>query len=984
MEGRKTTLFSLEYRRRGQRIFSGSTQCLYRIFLVIVMSIALSLFSVHTVSAQLILTPTSNPAQLVQTIVGAGYAVSNVKVNCPSGAIGLFTSSGSNIGVGKGILLTTGQINIANGPNNNQGAGVNNGAAGDFDLSNLAGAATYDGCALEFDIIPACDTLKINYVFGSEEYPEYVNKQFNDVFAFFISGPGFTGLQNIALVPGTALPVSINNVNAGKNSQYYIDNTGGATIQYDGFTTPLTALAKVTPCSQYHLKLVIADVLDGIFDSGVFIQGNTIECSPITYNDVASNSDAIKSCSDGSFSFCRTGDTTKPYTVSYTVGGTAIPGTDYVALSGTATIPANQKCFTTNVVTLANSGRTGTKTVKIIYQYGSCPKSDTITLHITDPPPLNAGPDLSFCSGDTVQMGLAPMPNTSYTWQPATGLSNAAISNPKISLVNNTNADQVVKYILTATNQTMGACVLKDSILVTVHALPHADFSGQTNYCIGSSASFTDNSTAPPGTPIISWYWNFGNSLFDNVKNPSIKYTTPGTYTVVLRVKDTLGCKDDTSLVVHVWPSPVASFGVTSACQGDSVHFSNSSSVSGGGTILQSIWNFGDSSPLVSTKAPVHKYPVTGTTYTVQLIVTSDKNCLGTATEVVNINPRPKADFTTSPANVCLHDQIKYANLSNGDNNQWNFGDGITSTLRNPFHTYATAGIHTIQLVSTTNFGCSDTISKTVTINALPVFNFTAQDTAGCPYFCTQYTGFPLSGTDSIKSWTWIFDPGDSQSGKSVNFCYRKQGKYSPELIATSVKGCVDTIRKAFFIDVYPKPLASFAVSPGLISIFQPSVQVLNTCSPDVTNWWWNFGDTKTDSGSSPAAHKYTITSDQYVISLRVQNSYGCVDTVSVVIGVQAESAVYIANAFTPNGDGINDHFRPYYTGVYELANAEMLIYDRWGQVILKTTDLNYGWDGYCKGELCQQDVYVYEVYFTDKTDGSQIKKLRGIVSLVR
>ena len=932
--------------------------------------------------AQLTLNSAVTPLQLVQTIVGTGYTTSNIKLNCPNGAIGNFTNVTSNIGITNGIILTSGQINIANGPNNKTSAGVNNGAPGDFDLDNLSGTTTYDGCALEFDLVPACDSLNINYVFGSEEYPEYVNKQFNDVFAFFISGPGITGTQNIALVPGTALPVSINNVNAGANSQYFVNNAGGTTIQYDGFTKPLTAKAQVIPCQTYHLKIVIADVLDGIYDSGVFIKGNTIECSPISYNDVASNLNAVKNCANGSFTFCRTGDTTKPFTVKYTIGGTAVNGVDYVTLPDSVVIPANQKCATTNLVPIPNTANTGIKTVKIIYQYGACPVYDTITLKITDPAPIDAGPDAAICSGDSIKIGIAPSPNINYSWQPVTGLSNPNISNPKVSLVNNTNSDIIVKYVLSATNQSIGTCKLKDSLYVTVKPLPKAVFNMQPDYCVGSNVSFTDQSTVASGKSIATWHWDFGNNLFDNIQNPVIKYTTSGTFTVSLKITDNAGCSDDSALTINVWPSPVVNFSVVSACQGDSVKFINTSTIPGGGIILQSIWNFGDGSPLVSGTSVNHIYPTTSNSYNVQLIVTSDKNCVNTTQKTVNIYPQPTADFSGSP--VCLSDLMKFVNQSTGDKNFWDFGDGVTDNTRNPSHTFITSGPHQVKLVAITNFGCADSIVKTVVVYDKPKFDFTASDTAGCPSFCAPFQSTIIPGSDTITSWYWLFNTGDIATGNTVTYCYQKDGHYSPSLIATSNHGCKDTVSKLFYIHVYPEPTAAFFVNPLEISSFQPTVYITNTSSPDAFKFWWDFGDNTTSTASGPPSHKYSLDNEEYLVKLKVQNSYGCVDSTFHMLVVNDESAVFIPNTFTPNGDGVNEEFRPYGSGIYVKANYDMQIFDRWGLLIYRSNDINKGWDGKLKGEVCQQDVYVYKIYFTDKSDGTLIKKMKGIVTLLR
>jgi hypothetical protein len=232
------------------------------VFLLILLILSKPSFSQLTVDA------TANTEQLVNSAVGPGYTVTSIKFNCPAGASALFTSISTNLGLEKGILLTTGKAAFAIGPNNSTNMGYNSGAPGDLQLDSLTGTETYDGCAVEFDVIPTCDTLRIRYVFGSEEYPEYINKQFHDAFGFFISGPGITGNKNIA-------------VDALSSSSYFIDNKGGTTLQYDGITKPLTATEHVIANSTYHLKIVIADAADGIFDSGVFIEEGSLGNSPI-------------------------------------------------------------------------------------------------------------------------------------------------------------------------------------------------------------------------------------------------------------------------------------------------------------------------------------------------------------------------------------------------------------------------------------------------------------------------------------------------------------------------------------------------------------------------------------------------------------------------------------------------------------------------------------------------------------------------------
>ena len=156
-------------------------------------------------------------------LVGGGVTISNVTMNCPSGAWGSFEGSNSNVGMTSGIILACGDINNAVGPNVSTGITTDYSAPGDADLENLAGQNTNDACILEFDVKATGDTLKFKYVFGSDEYTEYVGS-INDIFAFFISGPGITGSQNIALLPGTTDPVAIFTVNCLNGSPYYICN----------------------------------------------------------------------------------------------------------------------------------------------------------------------------------------------------------------------------------------------------------------------------------------------------------------------------------------------------------------------------------------------------------------------------------------------------------------------------------------------------------------------------------------------------------------------------------------------------------------------------------------------------------------------------------------------------------------------------------------------------------------------------------------
>ncbi len=947
----------------------------------VILSFLLLLYP-NTAFSQLTVNPNVTAQDLVSSIIGPGYNVSNVKLNCQTGAFATFTSTGTNLGLTKGILLTTGKATNAIGPNNNVSLSTTNGTSGDSQLDAILGTKTTDGCALEFDLIPSCDTLKIKYAFGSEEYPEYVGADFNDVFSFFISGPGITGSKNIATLPNTNTPVSINTVNANTNSQYFNNNANGTTLQYDGLTKPLTAWTQVVSCSTYHLKIVIADVEDAIFDSGVFIEGGSITCSPVIYNNLATNVNGVRGCKNGSFTFCRTGDRTSPYVVNYTIGGTAVNGVDYQMLPGSVTIPAGQECATVEVVPLPSSPKP-LKTIEITYKYGFCPEPNTIVLTLSDPIPLNAGPDKEICSGDSVIIGLRPIANTAYSWSPTTGLSDPTLSNPSVSIVNNTNTDQINDYIVRGTVLSSG-CVVYDTVRVTVKPHPTAVFSDPSPlHCFGTTTYFRDTSYASAGKTLVDWYWNFGNNLFDTVKHTNTVYPTPGAYNVTLTVTDNTGCTDDTTMLINIWPPPIPDFNILSSCIGDSVSFKNTSKVPNG-VISDYLWSLGDGA-FVKTLDVKHLYAPGNKNFIVQLFVTSDKGCIEGVSKPLELFPKPTVSFVANSG--CIYKELRFSNYSDGNKNTWTFGDSTSSNLRNPSHIYATSGQKNIKLVVANNYGCTDSLTKPITVYSQPKFDFYASDTVGCPIFITNFTAVvDSSNTDSISTWKWVFNPASIKYGEHViGVPYQDAGKYSPSLVATNINGCSDTLTKEYYIHVYPIPTPSFLFSPNELSMYDMKTQIIDNSSSDVVKWEWDLGDGIKELNKTKFSHDYKGGNEPaYTVSLLVTNQHGCQNSTTRTIYVRTERAVFIPNAFTPNGDGLNDQFMPFASGDYLNADYQMRIFDRWGNKLLFSGDINQGWNGTYKGGLCERDVYVYSIIFTSKEDGSVLSKFKGIVTLVQ
>ncbi len=384
----------------------------------------------------------------------------SVILNCPTGAFGAFSNGISDgLGIDNGIMLTTGQTSIFEQDNTAGGSGINNNVTGfvDTDLQAIEPLATFDGCVIEFDIEPICEELILDYIWGSDEYPEYVNGGYNDAFGFFVSGPGITGTVNIATVPGTTTLVSIDNVNSGSNAAYYVDNTGGNKIEYDGYTKDLSARIQVVPCETYHLKIVCADAGDGIYDSGVLVAVNNPPCpiNQITWTGI--DTIGIENCKDLNFGLNRTGEIGDPLDVTFEVLGTATDGVDYTFGLTDHTFLANDSIDAFNIPILTDAILEGQETIQIIATIYNCSAEvkDTITLIIKD----NMTSDMAsipetcigMCDGSAsvTPDGIAPY---TYSWN-----NSGAVA----SVINLCAGD----HIVTITDAE--GCVIKDTVTVS-------------------------------------------------------------------------------------------------------------------------------------------------------------------------------------------------------------------------------------------------------------------------------------------------------------------------------------------------------------------------------------------------------------------------------------------------------------------------------------------------------------------------------------
>ena len=234
-----------------------------------------------------------NAWQLVDDLLprnSFGITIVNCRLRAHPNSVASFISSAEKLPIQSGIILTTGIATWAGYPNDSRSSGCAMFTPGDSRLEKIAGSRTSDAAILEIEFVANTDEVSFEYFFASEEYPEYVNKGVNDVFAFFIEGPGYDTLYNMAKLPTTGEPISIDHVNAQRNSEFYIENqmwrgysveSPGSSLasifQFDGMTTSLEAKAKIRPYATYKLTMAIADVGDNIYDSGVFIKAHSLK-----------------------------------------------------------------------------------------------------------------------------------------------------------------------------------------------------------------------------------------------------------------------------------------------------------------------------------------------------------------------------------------------------------------------------------------------------------------------------------------------------------------------------------------------------------------------------------------------------------------------------------------------------------------------------------------------------------------------------------
>lgn len=624
------------------------------------------------IHAQLVIDNGVTPNQAVEDILlGDGVQIFNITFSGDDNQIGSFNSDNSNIGIGNGVVIATGDVDVSIGPNNAGGTGLGGGnfGAGDPDLTQLSTFETNDAAILEFDFIPTGDSVVFNYVFASEEYNEYVCGTVNDAFGFFLSGPGINGpfsdnAENIAIVPGTDIPVTINTVNLGvsgvngtpaqcaqvspdwdQNSAFYIDNENNNdpnSTQFDGLTVTLTAMAVVDCGETYHIKIAIADAGDTAFDSAVFLEAESFSSNAVNITADASIADApvflgdsvlLEGCNEAVIRLIRA-NSSEEEILNFEYGGSAIPDVDYPALPETVTMEAGVNEIEIPISAVLDPDAEGPEDITISYEYiNDCGDTSVVTesLYIFDYifPNIEGIDAVSDCPGLGVDISTEVLSGyTPFLWDWSSGDSTAVAT---------VNPLETTTYTVTATD-VCGETTTTD-VTVTVNPPPALTLNTTdvTIACPGDLAVLTVDVSG--GVPFYNYIW----SNFDFFETTTVFPEATETFTVT--VSDQCSQEETAEITVFVTeydPLEVIGNGGSSFCPGDQVDLT--SSATGGLTPYNFNWSNGAGSGADATVSPF-----TSTTYT----VTVTDGCGITATDTALVDVAQYAPITILGDTVC-------------------------------------------------------------------------------------------------------------------------------------------------------------------------------------------------------------------------------------------------------------------------------------------------------------------------------------------
>lgn len=418
-------------------------------------------------------------------------------------------------------------------------------------------------------------------------------------------------------------------------------------------------------------------------------------------------------------------------------------------------------------------------------------------------------------------------------------------------------------------------------------------------------------------------------------------------------------------------------------CEGTTVSFTNTSF---NGTVFQ--WNFGDpytNADTSSIKSPTYTYIDTGF-FNVALIVNPGWACSDTAIKTIEVRHPANASFVYAGSPCFNSGGITFTKTSINtpkDTYYWDFGSDASpanSTLASPPPVvFTTPGQHVVSL-TVDSYGCTKTVFDTVTVYLQPEIYFDVPEQTGCVPFTVTFQDSSIA-TASIF-YLWDFGDGDTSTLANPVHTYQNVGVYDVSLTIYVNVGCTDTITlfKPGLITVNPTPTAIVDIWPIETTIYEPLVQVVDKNTQPSEGFYTDMGDGRVYNNVPHIYHQYQDTGT-YTVTHVVYNGYNCADTIKTDVVISAVPSIFAPTAFTPDGDGINEIYKPSIIGA---AEYRIYIYNRWGQIVFTTTDPYVGWNGLLNntGAPMPIGVYTFAIYVRDKNNNFVEKK--GYISLIR
>jgi gliding motility-associated-like protein len=616
---------------------------------------------------------------------------------------------------------------------------------------------------------------------------------------------------------------------------------------------------------------------------------------------------------------------------------------------------------------------------------------------------LTSLPSTEICSGAFVNTQLQANVPASFSWIAANnfdvvGETTSLQTGPIISdfLTNNSTQNQLVVYSVFPTSinggclgaaQTFGVIVRpplamlnEDTIAICSAGSPLLNL--QTNVAAGFNW-FADNNPSVLGESTTIQTSSFIGDVLVNTSTVTqeVHYTVVASSTIN-------GCSSPIfDVIVYVNPEPVITNTDITLCSGDTANIQLTSTVAS-----QFEWSAAGNA-FVTGESTQSQFSssitdvLTNTTALPQQVVYSLTPisvmgaCPGVSDIItVTVTPMIQVSFT-AVGNLCTETPISFNNTSQLPLDfAWDFGDGNSATTLNASTSYTSSGNYMVTLTGTDIItGCSNEFSSQLVLLTSPQVGFTASDTIGCVVMNTLFTD-----TINQANTTLFWDFGDGQTSNqsgSIDHQYTTAGCYDVTLTVSNAAGCTISQTQPNIVCVYDVPIASFTVDNDSMYTENTLVNFNNNTVHAVT-YNWEFGDNTTSSATNPS-HYFPELAGNYPVILYAYNEAGCYDSTMLIITVEEELLYYVPNTITVNQDGVNDVFLPIFTSGYEEETYELTIYNRWGELIFVSTDVNEGWDGSYLNAIVQQGVYTWKITFVESSNQKKHLDL-GHVTVLR